>query len=141
MRGVCEMRTPLYVFYDGECPLCTHTARWLQRLDWQRRLVVLSFRAPGVVTRYGLDPVRAEARLQAQISGRTLEGIAAVEAIMARLPVLWLLWPWVALARRLGIGQWLYDWVARRRWHWGARLTCAGACSRPNPSRGGETEA
>ncbi len=131
------MNAPLYVFYDGECPLCLQTAQWLRRLDWQRRLVWVSFRAPGVVTRFGLDPARAEARLQVQADGRTLEGIAAVEAIAARLPALWPLWPWLVLARWAGLGQRLYDWVARHRWRLGARQTCAGACICPDPSHEG----
>ncbi|MDT8898680.1 DUF393 domain-containing protein [Thermanaerothrix sp. 4228-RoL] len=130
------MNASLYVFYDGACSLCTRIARLLQKLDWRRRLVLLSFRAPGVIATYGLDPARAEARLQVQVAGRTLEGIAAVEAVAARLPLLWPLWPWIVLVRRLGIGDPIYDWVARHRWVWGRRSTCAGTCApamRPAP--------
>ncbi|MCX8024446.1 MAG: DUF393 domain-containing protein [Thermanaerothrix sp.] len=126
------MKASLFVFYDGACSLCTRTARLLEKLDWRRHLVVLSFRAPGVMTAYGLDPARAEARLQVQVAGRILEGIAAVEAIAAHLPLLWPLWPWIALARCLGIGDPIYDWIARHRWWLGRHSTCAGTCG-PSP--------
>jgi len=123
----------VYVFYDGNCPLCTRTARWLSRLDWFGRLVWISFRLPGVLERYNLDRRRAEARMQILHAGRLSEGFAALEIIARHVPSLWPFWPLLVLARWLGIGQSVYDWVARNRWRFGASATCDAACRSEHP--------
>ena len=107
----------VFVFYDGWCTLCQRATATLERLDILGLLVPISFRDAGVVERFGLDPARAAARLHAQAAGAPapVEGIDAVILIATRPPPLWPVLPVFWLARRLGFGQRLYDWLAVRR--------------------------
>ncbi len=109
--------TRVIVFYDGWCSLCRRSTATLKRLDLLGLLEPISFRDPGVVERYGLDPARATVRLHARAAGAPapVEGIDAVILIATRLPPLWPLLPFLWLAARLGFGQRVYDWLAARR--------------------------
>lgn len=116
---------PIIVFYDGWCPLCNRARRRLARLDWLGRLRFVSIRDPGAARRAGVAPERLAARLHVQSvrTGRWAEGIWAVAAIAARLPLLWPLWPLLAVAGLSGLGQPVYDFIARRR-----TIVPAGQC-------------
>ena len=105
------------VFYDGWCSLCRRSVGTLKRLDLLGLLVPVSFRDPGILEQFGLDPARVAARLHARAAGAPVpvEGIDAVILIATRLPPLWPVLPVFWLARRLGFGQRLYDWLAVRR--------------------------
>jgi predicted DCC family thiol-disulfide oxidoreductase YuxK len=122
-------RWGLRVFYDGWCPACTRSARWLARLDLMGLVRWISFRDPGVVARYGLDPDRAARRIQSLDSrGRRREGIDALLAVAVRTPALWPLAPVLGLARRVA-GQRLYDALAARR-----VIVVPGACATHCPA-------
>lgn len=105
------------VFYDGWCPFCRRSIALLQSLDLFGLLEPISFRTPDVPTRYPVDPARAEMRMQActRSSPAMREGIDAVMLVVTRLPWLWPILPGLWLARRIGVGQQLYDWLAARR--------------------------
>ncbi|MDR7481028.1 MAG: DCC1-like thiol-disulfide oxidoreductase family protein [Armatimonadota bacterium] len=116
-------RWGLRVFYDGWCPWCTRSARWLERLDLLGLAQWVSFRAPGVLERYGLDPDRAARRIQSLDSvGRRREGIDALLAVTLRAPLLWPAVPVLAVGRFVA-GQRLYDLLASRR-----LILVPGAC-------------
>ncbi|MDR7556104.1 MAG: DCC1-like thiol-disulfide oxidoreductase family protein [Armatimonadota bacterium] len=117
-------RWGLRVFYDGWCPLCTRSARWLARLDLAGLVRWISFRDPGVAERYGLDPDRAARRIQSLDGrGRRREGIDALLAVAVRIPLLWPLVPVLGVGR-LVAGQRLYDALATRR-----LIVVPGACA------------
>lgn len=123
------------VFYDGWCPLCTAARHRLARLDWLGRLQFVSIRDPGAAEGAGVSPERLAARLHVYSpgTGRWAEGIWAVAAIAARLPLLWPLWPLLVLAGFTGLGQAVYDFIARRR-----AIVPVGQCSEegcPLPGR------
>ncbi len=105
------------VFYDGRCLFCRRTMATLKRLDWLGLLEPVSFRDPGVIERFGLDPVRAAARLHARAAGApaSVEGIDAVILLATRQPPVWPAVPLLWIAARLGWGQRVYDWIAARR--------------------------
>jgi predicted DCC family thiol-disulfide oxidoreductase YuxK len=105
----------LTVFFDGWCPLCTRSVRWLGHLDLLSLVEFVSFREPGVVEFYGLDTARAARRIQSLGRGRSVrEGMDTVIALAARSVVLWPLLP-LLLAGRLIAGQRAYDALASRR--------------------------
>lgn len=112
-----RQRFRVSVFYDGRCLFCRRTMATLKRLDWLGLLEPVSFRDPGVIERFGLDPVRAAARLHARAAGAPapVEGIDAVILIATRLPLLSPLVPFLWIAARFGWGQRVYDWIAARR--------------------------
>lgn len=105
------------LFYDGWCPFCRQSIATLQRLDLLRLLEPISFREPGVLAYYQLDAARAEARIQARAvrADASVEGIVAVQLVASRLPALWPTLPLLWAASRLGVGQYVYDWIAARR--------------------------
>lgn len=117
-------RWGLRVFYDGWCPLCTRSAQWLQRLDLLGLVQWVSFRAPGTLDRWGLDPDRAARRIQSLDGrGRRREGVDALLAVALRTPLLWPAVP-VLMVGRLVAGQRLYDLLASRR-----LILVPGACA------------
>lgn len=120
------------VLYDGWCGLCRAAVRRLASLDRRGRLSLVSFRSPGVLARYGIDPGRAERRMVAWVPpGRVLEGIDAVRAVAAAVPALWPLRPVLWLAAAVGLGQPLYDAVAKRRFVLGSPA-CGGSRCTPD---------
>ena len=127
----------LTVYYDGWCPVCTSTAERLRRLDWLGRLDLRSMREPGVPEAAGVSPERLAARLHVRDArtGRTREGIWAAVELAARLPLLIPLWPLLALSGWLGVGQWAYDQIARRRTIVPVGGCDDGACSIHGPGR------
>lgn len=112
-----RQRFRVLVFYDGRCLFCRRAVAALKRLDWLGLLEPVSFRDPGVIERFGLDPVRAAARLHTRAAGAPApaEGIDAVTLIATRVPLLSPLVPFLWIAARVGWGQRVYDWIAARR--------------------------
>ncbi len=105
------------VYYDGLCGICQGSMGTLKRFDWLNALEPVSFHAPGVIARDGLDLMRLSRRMQTRraTGGPIREGIDAVIQIAWRVPVLWPVAPLLVLARWLGIGQRVYDYFAARR--------------------------
>jgi len=116
---------PITVLYDGWCPMCTETRQRLTQLDWLGQLQFVSFRDLEAEALFGIAPERLATRLHVchEQTGRVAEGIWAVAAIAARLPLLWPLWPVVVAAGLIGLGQPVYDVIARRR-----RIVPVGQC-------------
>lgn len=110
-----RQRFRLTALYDGWCPVCTRSIRWLSRLDVLSLITFVSLREPGALARYGVDAARATRRIQVvDAAGRVSEGIDAMLAICGRVLALWPAVPllWVA---RLVAGQRPYDALASRR--------------------------
>jgi len=108
-------RLRLLVLFDGWCPFCTRSIGLLRRLDPFSLVEFVSFREPGIAEWYGIDPRKAEARIQSMgRSGRPAEGMDAMIQIALRTAVLWPALPLLLLGRLL-FGQRLYDALAVRR--------------------------
>lgn len=104
------------VFYDGWCPFCRKSVETARKLDWFSLLTFVSFRDPGVIERYGLSPEKVEQRLHSTADGRHFrDGIDGIIQMSSRLPLLWPLVPLMWIARRIGMGQKAYDFIASRR--------------------------
>ncbi|HEV8339052.1 MAG TPA: DCC1-like thiol-disulfide oxidoreductase family protein [bacterium] len=108
--GWVRRRLGLTVYYDGWCPACTRSVRWLNRLDLLSLVHYGSFRGLSSV-----DKRRAERRiLSVDERGRVREGMDVMVQIAARSPLLWLsVIPLLLI--RLVAGQRAYDFVASRR--------------------------
>lgn len=108
-------RFGLTALYDGWCPACLRSVRWLSRCDLLSLVTFVSFRDAGIVERFGLDAGRAAQRIHSiDAAGRVREGIDAMIALGGRTVVLWplVLLFWLA---RLAAGQRFYDAFASRR--------------------------
>jgi predicted DCC family thiol-disulfide oxidoreductase YuxK len=131
--GWLRRRYGLTVLYDGWCPACTRSVRWLSAVDVCSLVDFVSLRTPGAPERWGLAAPQAATRIQsATADGRVAEGMDTMIRIFARSPVLWPGLP-LLVAGRMLCGQRLYDALAARR------LIvipggCASACAPDVPS-------
>jgi predicted DCC family thiol-disulfide oxidoreductase YuxK len=109
--------TRITVYYDGWCPLCRAIRQRLERIDWLKRLALVSVREAGAAESLGVEPQRLAERMHVRDNrtGKVVDGIDAVAAVAAQVPALWPAWPLLLLASRTGLGQPLYDFIARRR--------------------------
>lgn len=107
------------VLYDGNCPLCRHSVKWLRRLDWRGRLEFVDFRAeePGVVKELSLSPERLREEMHVVPPHRRFayHGFGAFRWMAWRLPPLWPLAPFLYLPLVPWMGQKIYLWIARNR--------------------------
>lgn len=113
------------VYYDAWCPTCAGIRARVERLDALGLVTFTSLRLAGVEQEAGVPAERLAARmhLRRASGGGVCSGAAAMAALAARVPALMPLWPVLAAASRLGVGEWVYDGVARRR-----TLLPAGVC-------------
>lgn len=108
-------RRRLTVFYDGSCGFCSRSAWLWKRADLFGLLDLVSFREEGVCDANGLKLQELEERIEAHsFRGERFAGIRAIEAILWRTALVPLAVP-VRLARRVGLGDASYAWIARRR--------------------------
>jgi predicted DCC family thiol-disulfide oxidoreductase YuxK len=116
---------PLIVF-DGVCVLCSGFARFVVRQDRQAQFRFTAAQSPlgqSLFRHYGLETVNYETNLLV-VDGRAFGKLAAVCGIMRRLGGWWRL---AGVLRFVppGIGNWLYDRVARNRYRlFGRSETC-----------------
>jgi predicted DCC family thiol-disulfide oxidoreductase YuxK len=130
------MATRAAVLYDGECGLCQASVRRLRALDSRGRLEFADARDPAVLARF--PQVRAAdalARLQlvTEPGAPPLEGFEAFRWIAGRLPIFWIVWPFLWLPGMTSLGARVYDAVARNRFAFGR---CDGACEIPPGTAG-----
>ena len=107
-----------FVFYDGDCSLCTSSIRKLEALDAFGRLDYFNIRDPKVFEHHPqIAPKRALARMQLLPPGKSkpLEGFDAFRWIAGRLPALWITVPFLWIPGAGWIGRRIYDHVARTR--------------------------
>ncbi len=120
------------VVMDGSCALCTATARWIARRDWNGAFRIA--RAQGEVggpllRHYGLDPADPDSWLYIE-TGQVYTSLDAVLRIGARLGGIgWLLQPLRVLPTPAG--HWLYRCVARNRYRVFGRTDM---CAVPDPA-------
>lgn len=108
------------VLYDGECPLCRKSVAVLRRLDWFRRLEAVNARdgtqpvlqTPAVAA----APLLEEMHLLTP-AGTLHKGFRAFRWMAWRLPLFWLIAPLLYIPGIPTLGQRVYLWVARNRFH------------------------
>jgi predicted DCC family thiol-disulfide oxidoreductase YuxK len=109
------------VLFDGDCPMCRKTSALIKRFDWRQRLEFHNCRdATGIPPHTAhLDPARMIAEMHVLTPDRTaaLSGFRAVRYVAGRVPLLWPLYPLLFLPGMSRLGQRIYLWVARNRFH------------------------
>ncbi len=106
----------ILVFYDDTCPFCTRSARMIKQFDWFNQLEVINMYTPGIMESYAIDPQKAMQRIQVRTkAGAIQEGMAGITYISRFLPLLWMFVPFMALSLWIGLGEKLYDWIAKHR--------------------------
>ena len=123
------------VLYDGHCAFCKRSVTLLQRLDWLGKLEYVDARDTSLPLLS--EPLVAGAPLLDQMHvltprGRLYGGYHAIRAIAWRLPLTWLVAPFLYLPGVTWLGQKLYVWVARNRFN---LVPCEhGACQIKRPA-------
>lgn len=109
------------VLYDGNCPLCRKTTSILKRLDWLRRLTFHNCRdaahIPANAAPLDADKMIEQMHVLTPDRRHALAGFRAVRWIAGRIPLLWPLYPLLFIPGMAKLGQRLYLWVARNRFH------------------------
>ncbi|WP_048600386.1 thiol-disulfide oxidoreductase DCC family protein [Rubeoparvulum massiliense] len=115
----------LEVYYDGWCPMCTAIRQRLEKMDRLRLLTWVSIRDQAAVQRIPIPFAALETRMYTKkVRNNTyVSDIRAIAAIVARIPLLWLFWPFLKLAQFTGLGSYVYHYVAKKR-----RIVPVGAC-------------
>ena len=122
------------VIYDGHCRFCRGQVERLSRWDTGGRLAYLSLHDAEVARRF--PDLNHEALMQQMVvvdgQGRRHWGAAAFRYLSARLPRLWWLAPLMYIPGSLGLWQFLYRQVAKRRYQLGRAQGCdSGSCRLP----------
>jgi predicted DCC family thiol-disulfide oxidoreductase YuxK len=125
------------VLYDGSCPLCKRSVGILKRLDWLKRLSYQDARDVEHLPEASvpLEPERLlqEMHVVTPNRRRAYAGFRAFRWMAGRLPIFWVLWPLLFIPGVPWIGQRLYRWVAKHRYH---LVPCRhGACALPPPKK------
>jgi predicted DCC family thiol-disulfide oxidoreductase YuxK len=121
------------VLYDGQCPLCQRAVRWLQRLDWFKRLHFQDCRDTANLPKSDgpliLDRLLDEMHLVTPDRTRTYAGYQAFRWIAWRLPLTVWLAPLLYVPGVPWLGNKLYLWVAKNRYN---LVPCKdGVCTLP----------
>ncbi|MGW8956280.1 DCC1-like thiol-disulfide oxidoreductase family protein [Paenibacillus sp. NPDC055715] len=108
----------ILVFYDGWCPVCTSIKDNLHKMDYFRMLRLVSFRNSSLVQKYKLDVNELEKRMHSfsvNGSSKIQRGIDSIAQICTRIPLLWWTVPFIIVFKKMGIGGYLYDFIASKR--------------------------
>jgi predicted DCC family thiol-disulfide oxidoreductase YuxK len=121
------------LLYDGQCPLCLKSVAALKRLDWLGRLHVLDARDPTNLPAREppLNPDRLlqEMHVLTPDGTHVYHGFGAFRWLAWRLPLLWLIAPFLSVPGIPTIGQKAYLWIARNRF---SLVPChGGVCMLP----------
>src|SRR5262249_27847832 len=107
------------VLFDGDCAFCRQSVALVKRLDWLARLTYVNIRdSSDPLLR---EPVLTNAPLVEEMhvltpdGTRLHHGFGAVRWLAWRLPLLWLIAPFVYIPGVPAIGQKVYLWIARNR--------------------------
>lgn len=109
------------VLFDGECPLCLKSVHILRRLDWFNRLDFQNARDWDQIPVNDANLVQErlieEMHVLRPDRQKAYAGFRAFRWIAGRLPLLWCLYPLLFLPGIPTIGQRIYLWIAKNRFH------------------------
>ena len=106
----------IQVYYDGSCPICSASSRLINRLDWLNKVELIDLHQPGELDKAGITYQKAMSRIQVRTGcPQVYEGIDSLIKISLVIPLLWLPVPILWFSGKIGIGNRLYDWIAKHR--------------------------
>jgi len=124
------------VLFDGLCPLCQASVRWLKRLDWFSAIEFKDAREPPNIP--VMEPILLQSRLLEEMhlitadQKKSFHGFKAVRFVFWRLPLLFLSTPFMYIPGVPWLGQKVYLWVARNRFN---LVPCIGGICHLPPSQ------
>ncbi|WP_100330725.1 thiol-disulfide oxidoreductase DCC family protein [Bacillus xiapuensis] len=109
-------RRSLTIFYDSWCPICSKFKKRIESMDTFGLFNFVSFREHENIKMLNVSMGKLEKEMHVlKANGEILSGFDAICAVFARVPFLFWLWPVFKLLKLLGIGDFIYDFIASRR--------------------------
>lgn len=97
------------IYYDGYCSMCRASSTLWQKLDWMDKLNFTSFRK---LSGY---PKEMEKQLFVDYHGKWFKGFDGILQIVKKLPLLWIVLPFLYVFKWLGLGSFIYNTIAKNR--------------------------
>ena len=113
-RVAVAARSALTVLYDGDCGICSHTARLLVRIDSRRRLQLVALQVATVPGMPPRDDLMSELHAVDR-GGHWFVGATATVEIARRVPLLWPITVFARLPLAMPILDALYRAIANNR--------------------------
>jgi predicted DCC family thiol-disulfide oxidoreductase YuxK len=127
------------LLYDGQCPFCIRSVKLAKRLDWFNRLRPADARTVRDAS-IPISPERLMEEMHLITPGtvKIYHGFGAFRWMAWRLPLLWVLVPFLYLPGIPTLGQKIYLWIARNRFQ---LVPChGGVCQTRLPAQGADEE-
>ena len=109
---------PMYILYDGNCTICKTTIGSLRAADVFGRIIYVNVLDRDALGRYNLawlDEAALVTDMHAVVGTRVFKGFASYRALAARIPLLWLILPFLWVWPVPGVGGMIYRHVADHR--------------------------
>ncbi len=106
------------IYYDGRCPICIASRKWIEALAWRGGITFRDVNHPREAAELPREAqLHALGQMHVQTpDGRLLGGFDAARALLPRMPLLWPLWPLLHLPGMTWLGRHLYAAIATRRY-------------------------
>ncbi|MFC7394279.1 thiol-disulfide oxidoreductase DCC family protein [Scopulibacillus cellulosilyticus] len=107
----------IIVFYDNWCPMCIGIKGKIEKLDWFHLVDMVGFRDKKIDRELNIPVEDLENRMHAIIlrNGSIVSGINAFISISWRIPLSIPFWPLLKVLKCIGLGQIIYDYIAKSR--------------------------
>jgi predicted DCC family thiol-disulfide oxidoreductase YuxK len=105
----------LTIFYDNYCPNCTKFSKLVQQLDWLRLIEIKQLRNELHTNSFSELNLELAKQQMASFGTKWHYGYNSLYFTFARLPLLWLLIPFLYILKLTRLGQLLYKELALKR--------------------------
>jgi predicted DCC family thiol-disulfide oxidoreductase YuxK len=105
----------LKIFYDNFCPNCTKFAKWVEKLDWLKRIEIKQLRNKLHTNSFTEIDLELAKQQMASFGTKWHYGYDSLYFIFLRLPLFWLVIPFFYFLKITTLGQLMYVELALKR--------------------------
>jgi predicted DCC family thiol-disulfide oxidoreductase YuxK len=105
----------MIIFYDNFCPNCTKFANLIQKLDWLKLINIKQLRDESHTNPFPDLNLELAKQQMASYTNKWHYGYDSLYFIFVRIPLFWLVFPFLYMLKVLGLGQFLYVQLALNR--------------------------
>jgi predicted DCC family thiol-disulfide oxidoreductase YuxK len=105
----------LTIFYDNFCPNCTQFSKWVQKLDWLKRIEIKELRTESHTNLFPEIDLELAKQQMASLDTKWHYGYNSLYFIFVRLPLFWLVIPFFYILKITTLGQLIYVELALKR--------------------------
>lgn len=129
------MRRSVVVYIDGWCANCRRFAAFVHRLNVMNLVEIRDIRLlpdtqDNQQNQHNINLQMAITRMAAVTGGRAVYGYNSILEIVKRLPLLWILWPFMYILKLIRVGEAVYNELAIKRQI--IPIHCTDTCSDKN---------